>query len=93
MVLLHWEINYYYYSIRGAEKHLIFQKRLALRYVVSFTKASRLLKKNLTELLGSVIRVNDTLLYTSKLNLCTCILLEVYLHGSEEGRYLSFQLM
>lgn len=41
MVLLHWEINYYS-SIRGADKHLIFQKCLGFLYVVSLTKASRL---------------------------------------------------
>lgn len=66
MVLLHWEINYYY-SIRGADKHLIFQKCLGFLYVVSFTKASSLSgKKNLMDLLGSGIRA-DALLSTSKL--------------------------
>lgn len=88
MVLLHWEINYYS-SIRGADKHLIFQKCLGFLYVFSLTKPSSLSgkkKKNLIDLLGSGIRA-DAILSTTKLNLCTCILLEVYLQ-STEWRYL-----
>lgn len=53
-------------------------------YVVSLTKRASSLsgRKNLIDLLGSGIRA-DAILSLSKLNLCTFILLEVYLQSTE----------
>lgn len=66
-------------SFRNAQ--LLFMQSLC-KGIKSFRK-----KKNPIELLGCDIRVG-AVLSTSKLNLCTCILLEVYPQSTEEGSYL-----